>query len=255
MKTFAKSLPVTSFLSVLFILLLLNSCKKEEQTGILEIVFDHEFDGQPFRADTSTFYTLSNGENLRFARFDYYISNIELQLADGTWWAQEESYHIIHASRTKPSIKIPALKEGEITGVRYMIGVDSVRNFSGAQEGALSPSNGLFWSWNTGYIFVASEGICLERPEDSNFFIHHIGGFRAPFIGSRTVTFDLTDKVIIRGEATSTLNMKVEVNRFYEGPGGRISVVQLQTLHTANETSSNIANNIATMFSVKSIVN
>jgi hypothetical protein len=256
MKKTAKPLISAFVLSTIFFsMLLLNSCKKEEQFGNLEIVFDHEFAGQPFRADTTTFYPLSNGENLRFARFEYYISNIELQLADGTWWAQEESYHIINANRSKPSIKIPKLKEGDIIGLRYMIGVDSIRNFSGAQEGALSPSNGLFWSWNTGYIFVAAEGICQERPVDSNFFIHHIGGFRAPFIGSRTVTFSLADNVIIRGEGTSTLNMKVEVDRFYQGPSTRLSVVQTQTIHNASETSFRVADNIASMFSVKSTVN
>jgi hypothetical protein len=45
----------------------------------------------------------------------------------------------------------------------FVIGVDSARNVSGAQTGALDPANGMFWTWNTGYIMAKWKEMPLEE--------------------------------------------------------------------------------------------
>jgi hypothetical protein len=37
-----------------------------------------------------------------------------------------------------------------ITAIKFLLGVDSLKNVSGIQTGALDPAKGMFWTWNTG---------------------------------------------------------------------------------------------------------
>jgi hypothetical protein len=46
----------------------------------------------------------------------------------------------------------------DITGIRFLLGVDSARNVSGIQTGALDPARGMFWTWNSGYVMAKIEG-------------------------------------------------------------------------------------------------
>jgi hypothetical protein len=59
--------------------------------------------------------------------------------------------------------------------MQYVMGVDSTRNVSGAQTGALSTTNGMFWSWMTGYIMLKAEGTSPQS--ESGSFSFHLGGF------------------------------------------------------------------------------
>lgn len=114
------------------------------------------------------------GEKLTFETMKFYLSNIKLKSEDGTWFVHPESYAIIDASSESGStMLIENVPVGEYTDIEYTIGVDAERNTSGAQTGALAPSNGMFWSWSTGYIMIKAEGIA----EDHGMFTYHLGGF------------------------------------------------------------------------------
>ena len=81
------------------------------------------------------------------------ISNFKLKKSDGTWWIHPESYFLVDLSNDlSTTLDLGSVPSGEYTELSYTIGVDSLRNVSGAQSGALSTTNNMFWSWNTGYI-------------------------------------------------------------------------------------------------------
>ena len=92
-----------------------------------------------------------------------------------------------------------------------MIGVDSARNTSGAQLGALDPANSMFWSWNSGYIFVRMEGNSPQSTQPYNKLQFHIGGFKGAtncikgeFDFSEetlrdSAEFDLTERLVDKG--------------------------------------------------------
>ncbi len=114
-------------------------------------------------------------DSLKFSTLKYYVSNIKFKKTDGTWWSQPESYHLIDISKNNTIISIDNVPTGSYTDLEFVLGVDSIRNVSGAQTGALSTSNNMFWSWNSGYIMVKAEG---ESPQSSsNSFAFHLGGF------------------------------------------------------------------------------
>ena len=116
------------------------------------------------------------GDSLNFTTFKYYISNIRLKKADGSWWTQSNSYFLLDLSEgTTPTVQLTGVPYGEYTDIEYVLGVDSTRNVSGAQDGALSPSLGMFWSWNSGYIMLKAEGTSPNSSMGS--FAFHLGGF------------------------------------------------------------------------------
>ena len=93
---------------------------------------------------------------------------------------QTQATKPVKNAATKPTAKAATLTlsdvpEGSYTEMSYVLGVDSTRNVSGAQAGALSTANGMFWSWSTGYIMLKAEGTSPNSGTGS--FSFHLGGF------------------------------------------------------------------------------
>jgi hypothetical protein len=115
-------------------------------------------------------------DTLTFTTFKYYVSNVKFKKADGTWWIHPDSYFLVDLSQAHGEIlSIPNVPTGEYTDMEYTLGVDSLKNVSGAQTGALSVSNNMFWSWNSGYIMLKAEGTSPNSTSGS--FSFHLGGF------------------------------------------------------------------------------
>jgi len=62
----------------------------------------------------------------------------------------------------------------------YSIGLDSVSNTSGALSGALDPLNGMFWTWQSGYIHLKLEGTFFKTGRPKTALEFHLGGYRWP---------------------------------------------------------------------------
>lgn len=132
-------------------------------------------DAVPFSMNT-TVVQPKTGDTLNFTTLKFYISNIKLQDMNGDWWIEENSYHLVDASSTeKSTITLSNIPEGHYVAMEYTLGVDSARNVSGAQDGALSIANGMFWSWNSGYIMAKFEGTSPNAAD--GIFAFHLGGF------------------------------------------------------------------------------
>ena len=85
----------------------------------------------------------------------------------------------------------------------FNLGVSSDMNTTGAHSGALDPSNGMFWSWQSGYINFKIEGISPSSKTRQNKFQFHIGGYQSPYNTLRRLTF-------ILNKQTTQLNLNLE---------------------------------------------
>ncbi|MBK9254068.1 MAG: hypothetical protein IPM42_01130 [Saprospiraceae bacterium] len=167
----------------LFIGITLSSCKKDDDhdhfhEGDVTINFEHVWAAaeSDFSLNTELSHPLL-GEKLTFNIFKYYVSNLRLKVKDGTWYTVPESYFIVDAaSHGSSEIVLSKIPGGEYTDLELMFGVDSLRNTSGAQTGALDPAKGMFWSWNSGYIMLKAEGTSPNA--SSGNFVFHLGGFK-----------------------------------------------------------------------------
>ena len=75
--------------------------------------------------------------------------------------------------------------------LEFNLGLDSVINTSGALGGQLDPSNGMYWTWQSGYINFKIEGTsphCLARNHEFQF---HAGGYAYPYNALNTINLEL----------------------------------------------------------------
>jgi hypothetical protein len=246
------------FLLITIALLSFNfsSCKKDEAihdhtalTGLFKVEFEHSFDGAEFSFDST--YIDAQGDTLHFSKFDYYISNLQLVKSDGSIWSQPESYFLIKSSDDLSRlISIADVPAGDYTGINFSIGVDSTHNVSGAQTGALDPTNEMFWDWNTGYIFIKTEGT-ISTFFQASVFEYHIGGFQTAnatnCVRKVSQTFGGSTLTIAPNTAPQ-IHMAVDLSRFFNGTSDSLSVASMPMIHDPGAEAVKAANRFQEAF-------
>jgi hypothetical protein len=238
------------------------SCTKENptptptdpvmETGTVLLKFDHVWGPTmgAFSIGQSLVHPMSN-EELTFSLLNYYITNVKLTKADGSTYVQPESYHLVRlSSGSFAELVLENIPVGEYTGITYTIGVDSARNVSGIQEGALSPSNGMFWSWNTGYIFVKAEGTSPQSPNGE--FKYHLGGFSGEHNAIRTNSHTFVGQLRVLKNAEPSIHFYVNAARFWHGG---LRVADLNTVHMPGSNAATLAGNFRDAFVLDHIHN
>lgn len=238
----------------------ISSCRKRPDpvvtpdTGNLKMEFSHFVDGQPILFD-STWFLNAHGDSFLVTAFRYYISNISLIRDDSFVYTEPESYHYVDAQLDNTrKITIAGVPTGTYTSVRFMIGVDSARNVSGAQTGDLTPNNGMFWTWVTGYLNAKMEGRSPQSSEPSKYLFFHIGGYQGANAGQRWVTLPLNGGAHVRTGATPNIHYFANLNEWFRTPTV-IDFSKMNEVMFESKDSRSVADNYADMFTVDHIDN
>ncbi len=243
--------------------LTLTGCKKDDetpanQTGKVGLEFEQTVGTDPLTLNTQT-YSTPAGDQFKVTTFRQYISNIKFNKADGGSYAVPDSYYLVDAAVSgSQQIDIADVPVGDYTGVTFTVGVDSVHNVSGAQKGALDPNNGMFWTWNSGYIYTKFEGTSPQAPHAAGTteggLVFHIGGFKSPNNTIRVVSpaFPSGTKLLVRTDHSPEIHFSVDVLKMFTGPNTVRFGTLSNTMGGANSVL--VANNYAAgMFSVEHI--
>lgn len=240
-----------SILLISTIAISLVSCKKDsvptnDEKGALTLEFDHIVNSEPLVLETKD-YQNANGDSFKVTVFKYYISNITLTKADGSSYKVPESYYLIDASKPSSFLNnVNDIPAGDYTNISFIIGVDKERNLAGAQTGALDPTLGMFWTWNSGYIFVKMEGSSPQSTAANHTLTFHIGGIIDPNNTIRTYSKDFVsgNPLRIRADKKPQLHFKVNVASLFTG----IENTDFSTLNftMGGANSVKVANNYAT---------
>lgn len=152
-------------------------------TGSVDIEFDNIVGATDLQLNTGV-YTDSKGEKYSITTFKYFISNIVLKNADGSSYTvpRDSSYFLVNEENASHLITINHVPAGNYNGISFTIGVDSLKCTEpiGNRTGDLDPAGAaadMYWTWNSGYIFLKMEGNSTALPADANTFQYHIGGF------------------------------------------------------------------------------
>lgn len=249
----------------LLIVIAISSCKKDPtetittptpvQTGSLKIELENTVGDSALVLNTSS-YTNANNDTFTVSTFKYYISNIKLKKADNTEYTVPESYFLIdHSVDASNLISLANIPVGDYTGITFMIGVDSIRNVSGAQTGALDPANGMFWSWLSGYIMFKMEGNSPQSSTTEHKLVFHVGGFSGTNNVLKTITPSFNgSKAIVSTTVTPEIHLKVDLLEAFTSPDD-ISFSSINTIHMPGANAKMLADNYADMFSVEHIHN
>lgn len=275
MKTYIKNLN----LIILFTLigLFLTACSKnseptpefdESKLAPFSVEFDNIMGDRTLTLNNTTApYTNAAGEAFSVSQLQYFISNIKLSTAQGKTYTvkQDDSYFLIKASDKGTRFAKVNVPEGDYTKLTFTIGVDSLRSTMdiSQRKGVLDPAggmtDGMYWGWNSGYIFFKFEGNSTAISDDVNGdptgkkqFRYHIGGFggySSPTINNiKTVTIDLNAAGIakVRKDRQSNVHLFVDVMKFFNGSNS-FSIAAHPTVMFSTYSTS-IAQNLSQMF-------
>jgi len=199
-----------------------TGCDKDDNTptdsvGEVDIEMENVVGSTPLALNTGS-YTTAAGDQFTVTTFKYYISNIKLQKADGTEYVQPDSYYLVNqADDASKHLSLKEVPVGDYTGITFTIGVDSTRNVAGAQTGALDPSNSMFWTWDSGYIFVKLEGTSPQAAKGGLVF--HIAGFQHPYNTIRTVSPSFNGTTLmVRTDHSPEIHFQADVLKMFAGP-------------------------------------
>lgn len=129
------------------------------------------------------------GQGLECKALRFYVSQIELYEADQLVWAETNSFHLVDLAKPDSwqlGLAVPA--ERPFSTLRFHIGIDSLTSVSGAMGGDLDPTQGMYWTWQSGYIHFKLEGRANDQP-----FEFHIGGYQAPYNMLQTVSLAVSE--------------------------------------------------------------
>lgn len=253
------------------LLFAVSSCKKENpepdynlhNLAPLSVEFDNIVGGEKLYLGTAN-YVNASGETYNISMLKYYISNIRVYKADGKEYIvpQDSSYFLIDESDRDTRFAKVNVPEGDYTRLVFTLGVDSLRSTMDIdnRKGVLDPTGdmndgGMYWGWNSGYIFFKMEGLSNVAPKDpsgQNKFRYHIGGFggyNAPTINNiKEITIDLTQagEARVRKDRNSNIHLMVDIDKVMSGKN-KISIANHPTV-MFSEFSTKIADNYADMF-------
>ena len=263
---------INSILAAVFASALIFACTNDavdpidDSTNTVMLEFDNRVGAQKM-ALGNTIYKNGSGEEFTLTRFNYFISNVALKKADGTLVKFPDQYFLIR--QADPTTWEPALQEvpaADYSEISFTIGVDSTRSVSdiSARTGVLDPTaygdDGMYWSWNSGYIFVKMEGASPVVPLNSagkRAFEMHIGGYggRAAVAPNnlRTVTLPLNGKATVRKSIAPTIHLVADFLKVFDGPS-TITLAETNSVHSP-AVAGPIADNYMHMFVVDHVHN
>ena len=129
----------------------------------------------------------------------------------------------------------------DIRRISFVVGVDSLANTGGVQGGDLDPMLGMFWTWNTGYVYARLEGESDSAHSPAHRFTWDIGGYKDPSNALRTVTLALG--------GGREICITADVLKWFDGKSP-VHLTQTPICHQPGALAMRIADNYSTMFSV-----
>ncbi|MGE0568153.1 MAG: MbnP family protein [Bacteroidia bacterium] len=224
-------------------------------TGSITFEFDAKVDTMDLVFNTK-YYKNANNDSFNVSIFKYYVSNIVLTKTDNSTYTVSNGYFLVdHATTNKNKFTVSNIPFANYKSVQFMIGVDSLRNVSGAQEGDLAQSLNMFWTWNSGYIFAKMEGTSPQSPDVGNALTFHIGGFKDPNNSIRTTNVSFGSMTAnVSASTNPTIHFKSDLKKWFSGA----NTISFATLYKATMPGANammIADNYVNMFSLEHIHN
>lgn len=222
-------------------------------------------------------YSNSFGETFSVEQFKYYISAIRVtgeraggldgDSGSGVEEVLLKEAHLVDEGDSSSLTLNLSTEFDRIRTIRFVVGVDSLANTGGVQGGDLDPMLGMFWTWNTGYVYARLEGESDSAHSPAHRFTWDIGGYKDPANALRTVTLEMGKGRKLTGgwvrgggpggeEAglngaggKNVICITADLLKWFDGKSP-IHLSRTPVCHQPGALAMRIANNYSTMFSV-----
>ena len=144
----------------------------------LQIEITPKFSGENLQP-ASFRYQTSAGETFSITRVSYLVSDFALQRNDGSWLEISNSVAWLDFDANRNSIWLDKIPAGEFCSVRFLVGLNTNLNHADISKfpagHPLNPNlNGMHWSWQGGFIFLALEGLWRNANGELDGWAYHL---------------------------------------------------------------------------------
>ncbi|MBL0253871.1 MAG: hypothetical protein IPQ27_02450 [Chitinophagaceae bacterium] len=224
--------------ATLYIVLLFAFCCPVQSQEIIDkktvIHFVPIANGKPVQPDS--IYQNAFGETYSVSKLKYYLSNFSIGSK------VDAGIYLIDAFAADSVIlQLPLNAKGIL---HFQLGVDSMYNCSGAQSGALDPLNGMFWTWNTGYINFKLEGYSAFSSTNIKNIEYHIGGYAGENKTMRKIQlpYSLPKK-------TQDIYIQFNLDNFWKSSSA-FKIAELPVITSPGKNAKTVADNFSALFSI-----
>jgi len=175
-------------------------------SSTLEIIITPRFNNKSILE--TDWYVTPTKDSIQFTKIKFYLTNFKLISNNGEIKVLENSSYLIDIFKPetlKFSLKLPHFNNND--KLYFELGVNNRMNTTGAHSGALDPSNGMYWSWQSGYINFKIEGVSPSCMTRKNKFQFHIGGYQNPHNTLRNFTINLNKQ---------NMELNLNLEKFFE---------------------------------------
>ena len=163
---------------IIFGWLLLGALWNAACAANLQIEISPKVSGEPLQP-ASFRYQTSAQETFSITRVSYLVSEFALQRTDGSWLELSNSIAWLDYEQNRNSLRLETISPGDYRALRFTLGLNT--NLNHADPGQfpashpLNPNlNGLHWSWQGGYIFLALEGLWRNANGEMDGWSYHL---------------------------------------------------------------------------------
>jgi len=183
---------------------------------------------------------LLDKDTIDISQLKFYVSDMSFYDGDTLVYVSKKKYHLIDlAQPTTMSLTEKLESPLKYNQVKFNIGIDSLTNVSGAIEGDLDPTNGMYWTWQSGYINFKLEGTSSICPTRLNRFQWHIGGYLTPFNTLKEVSLSTQFE-------TNVVNIEVHIDKLLR----TFDLSQTHQIMSPNARAVDIADHLPTIFKI-----
>ncbi len=273
-----KNITIKSILSVLTIFCII-SCNSDDdyaeindgETGKIQLKFENGFDNLGPIVLNQTTQTSSNHQKHKFSTLKYIISNIVLIDEKG----EEFRYHynnpdkgafIVNQENAIANvvyIDLDEIPQNKYTKIRFGLGINPDSYLLGHDGQAIfwdkAKTEGMTWSWATGYIFAKLEGFYGENSIE-NPFQNHTGNMGDALANGtanlyREITLNLPTTARVTNQIKPAIHILANLNQFLSGENQLILDESNQNAMGSSEHLQKVSDNLAKMFRVDHVHN
>ena len=124
-------------------------------------------------------YQSEGGESFSITRVSYLLSDFALQRNDGSWLELTNAVAWLDLGGNRDTFRLENVPAGDYRALHFSLGLGTNLNHADTTQfparHPLNPNfNGLYWSWQGGYIFLALEGLWRNADGALDGWAYHL---------------------------------------------------------------------------------
>ena len=214
-----------------WLLLVLLASAIVMRAATVRVAVDHLFGDTPLRLGELAF-TNSVGDTLSVTRLDYLLSDFALVTERGNAIVLTNQCAYLSVGGVRTGFELGEVPAGRFTKLRFRIGLAPVANHGDPARFAaghpLNPNvNGLHWSWQGGYVFLALEGNWRTPDGSPSGYSYHLATDELALPGELPMVFEATNDL--------RLQLTLDVAKIFSGP----NVIRLSETTSSTHSRTN----------------